>query len=98
MLSCIEATARVATTVDRRRGRSETRTLRASTRLNAYLRAYFPFPGIAQIAQLIRTVRTRTATRHETVYLITSLAPRQADPARLLALIRGHWSVESRHW
>jgi len=82
-----QATARVATTVDRRRGRTETRTLRASTRLNAYLRAYFPFPGIAPIAQLTRTA-----------YLITSLTPRQADPARLLDLIRGHWSVESRHW
>jgi hypothetical protein len=22
------------------------------------------------------------------------LTPRQADPARLLALIRGHWSIE----
>jgi predicted transposase YbfD/YdcC len=97
-----QATARMATTVDRRRGRTETRTLRASTRLNAYLRAYFPFPGIAQIAQLTRTVRTgvRTGatTRSETVYLITSLPPRHADPARLLTLIRGHWSVESRHW
>ena len=93
-----QATARVATTVDRRRGRTETRTVQASTRLNAYLRAYFPFPGIAQIAQLTRTVRTRVTTRSETAYLITSLTPRQADPARLLALIRGHWSVESRHW
>ena len=93
-----QATARVATTVDRRRGRTETRTLLASTRLNAYLRAYFPFPGIAQIAQLTRTVRTGATTRREIVYLITSLTPRQADPARLLALIRGHWSVESRHW
>lgn len=93
-----QATAHVATTVDRRRGRTETRTLRASTRLTAYLRTYVTFPGIAQVAQLIRTVRTRTDTRRETVYLITSLAPRQADAARLLALIRGHWSVESRHW
>jgi len=93
-----QATARVASTVDRRRGRTETRTLQASTRLNAYLRAYFPFPGIAQIAQLTRTVRTRGTTRSETVYLLTSLTPRHADPARLLALIRGHWSVESRHW
>jgi predicted transposase YbfD/YdcC len=93
-----QATARVATTVDRRRGRTETRTLLASTRLNTYLRAYFPFPGIAQIAQLTRTVRSGATTRSETVYLITSLTPRQADPARLLALIRGHWSVESRHW
>jgi predicted transposase YbfD/YdcC len=93
-----QATARLATTVDRRRGRTETRMLLASTRLNAYLRASFPFPGIAQIAQLTRTVRAGATTRSETVYLITSLSPRQADPARLLALIRGHWSVESRHW
>jgi predicted transposase YbfD/YdcC len=93
-----QATARLATTVDRRRGRTETRTLLASTRLNAYLRAYFPFPGIAQIAQLTRTVRIGATTRRETVYLITSLTPRHADPTRLLTLIRGHWSVESRHW
>ena len=93
-----QATARLATTVERRRGRTETRTLLASTRLNAYLRAYCPFPGSAQSAQLTRTVRAGATTRSETVYLITSLSPRQADPARLLALIRGHWSVESRHW
>jgi predicted transposase YbfD/YdcC len=92
------ATARTAQTIDRRRGRTETRTLAASTRLNAYLRAYFPFPGIAQIIRLIRTVQEHGTTRTEIVYLITSLSPRQAPPERLLALIRGHWSVESRHW
>lgn len=92
------ATMRTAQTIDRRRGRTETRTLSASTRLNAYLRTYFPFPRIAQIARLIRTVRTKEKTRTETVYLITALAPCRADPARLLTLIRGHWSVESRHW
>jgi predicted transposase YbfD/YdcC len=92
------ATMRTAQTIDRRRGRTETRTLCASTRLNDYLRAYFPFPGIAQIARLIRTVRTKEKTTTEIVYLITALTPRQADPARLLTLIRGHWRVESRHW
>ena len=69
-----------------------------STRLNAYLRAYFPFPGIAQIIRLIRTVQEHGTTRTEVVYLLTSLSPRQATPERLLVLIRGHWSVESRHW
>ncbi len=69
-----------------------------STRLNAYLRTYFPFPRIAQIARLVRTVRTAAKTTTETVYLITSLSPRHADPDRLLALIRGHWRIESRHW
>lgn len=93
-----QATARTAQTLDRRRGRTETRTLAASARLNTYLRTYFAFPGLAQVAQLIRTVRTAAKTTTEIVYLITALTPRQADPARLLTLIRGHWSVESRHW
>jgi predicted transposase YbfD/YdcC len=92
------ATLRAAQTIDRRRGRTETRTLSASARLTDYLRTYFPFPRIAQIARLIRTVRTKEKTSTETVYLITALTPRRADPHRLLALIRGHWSVESRHW
>lgn len=33
------------------------------------------------------------------VYGVTSLAPAQADPARLVALHRGHWAIENRlHW
>ena len=91
------ATARSATTTDRAHGRTETRTLHATTRLCAYLAQYFPFPRIAQVARLVRTVREKGRTSVETVYLITSLTPRRADAARLLALIRGHWSVEVRH-
>ena len=91
------ATARSATTTDRAHGRTETRTLHATTRLCAYLAQYFPFPRIAQVARLVRTVREKGRTSVETVYLITSLSPRRADAARLLALIRGHWSVEVRH-
>ncbi|MDQ2829923.1 MAG: ISAs1 family transposase [Chloroflexota bacterium] len=91
------ATARSATTTDRCHGRVETRTLHVTSCLSAYLARYFPFPRIAQVARLVRTVREKGQTRTETVYLITSLTPRRADPARLLALIRGHWSVEVRH-
>lgn len=93
-----QATARSATTIDRRRGRTETRTLHASTRLNAYLTRYFAFPRLGQVIRLLRTVRDHTGLHTEVVYFITSLTPRRADPARLLALIRGHWSVETRHW
>jgi len=93
-----QATARSATTLDRRRGRTETRTLHVTTRLTTYLARYFAFPRLGQVAQLIRTVRGRHTPRSEMVYLITSLRPRQADPARLLDLIRGHWRIESRHW
>ncbi len=32
----------------------------------------------------------------EVVYLITTLAPSKASPARLLELNRGHWSIENR--
>lgn len=34
--------------------------------------------------------------RRETVYGITSLKPPKADPARLLQLTRGHWTIENR--
>lgn len=34
--------------------------------------------------------------RTETVYGITSLVPQKADPARLLQLSRGHWTIENR--
>lgn len=86
--------APVATT-DRRRGRTEVRSLRATAALNGYLTA---FPGVAQVAELTRTVTDRKGTRREVVFLITSRPPARADRAQLLAWIRGHWSVESRHW
>jgi predicted transposase YbfD/YdcC len=36
---------------------------------------------------------------HEVVYGVTSLSAEAASPARLLALARGHWSIENRsHW
>ena len=39
------------------------------------------------------------AARRETVYGVTSLSPAQASPARLLALVRAHWTIENRlHW
>ena len=35
----------------------------------------------------------------ELAYGVTSLTSKQADPARLLALVRGHWQIENRlHW
>ena len=34
--------------------------------------------------------------RTETVYGITSLVPQKADPARLLQLSRGQWTIENR--
>jgi predicted transposase YbfD/YdcC len=95
-----DPTARVGrtTTVDRRRGRTETRTLYVTTCLNAHLTRYSRFPHIGQVACLLTTVQDRRGTQREVRFLLTSLTPQQAPPARLLALARGHWRIESRHW
>lgn len=39
---------------------------------------------------------TTGVNRCEQVYLITSLPPAQANPARLLELNRHHWGIENR--
>jgi predicted transposase YbfD/YdcC len=95
-----DARARVGrtTTVDRRRGRTETRTLYATTHLNAHLTRYSAFPRIRQVACLLTTVADRQGTHREVRFLLTSLPPQHAAPARLLTLARGHWSIESRHF
>jgi len=86
-----------ATTTDKGHGRLETRALWTSTALNAYL----AFPHVGQVFCLRRDVTTLATglTRSETVYGVTSLAPADASPARLLALVRAHWTIENRlHW
>lgn len=72
----------------------EIRQIRTSTDLNGYLN----FPYVAQVACVERYVEhLKTGKKHfETVYLITSLSPGKASPERLLAINRGHWSIENR--
>jgi len=44
-------------------------------------------------------VTRRGKTSREVAYAVTSLAPEQTSPHRLLALWRGHWGIENRvHW
>ena len=83
-------------TVDRRRGRIETRTIEVSGGMNTYLAPTWPL--VRQVARLTRTVTVRKTgkTTHEVVYLITDLSAIQASPRRLLDLVRGHWSIENR--
>ncbi len=83
-----------AETVDRRRGRTEVRTIKVSTEMNAYLAPSWPF--VAQVAQLTRTVTKAGKTTIEVVYLITTLTASKASPECLLDLNRGHWSIENR--
>lgn len=84
-----------ASTVDRQHGRREERTARATTDLNAHIRG---FPAVGQVVEITRTVTDKRGTRTDLDYFITSLTPRQAPPERLLALVRAHWSIETRHY
>ncbi|MGH2618294.1 MAG: hypothetical protein ACRDJC_23945 [Thermomicrobiales bacterium] len=87
----------MAHTVERGHGRrhgrrTERRQLLASTDLRGDL----DWPGAQQVVRLERTWREHgqaTRTLHSG---ITSLAPPLADPARLRALRRGHWTIEHR--
>lgn len=81
-------------TVEKGHGRLERRELR----VGADLTGYAAFPGLAQVAELRhRSVRLATGdVAHRTRYLVTSLGPHEADPARLLAVARRHWGIENR--
>lgn len=85
------------TTVDKAHGRLELRQVWTSTELNDYL----CFPYVSQVFCIQRDREILTSGKHhsETVYGVTSLSPKQADPARIMNLARGHWSIENRlHW
>jgi len=86
-----------AQTLDMGHGRIEERYLTASDELSDYS----DWPGLEQVFQLTRrTIMKKTGeVREETVYGVTSLTPQQADPERLLELVRCHWHIENRsHW
>lgn len=81
-------------TTEKGHGRLERRELR----VRADLASYSAFPGLAQVAELKKEVvhlATGEVTR-VTRYLVTSLGPDDADPARLLAVARRHWGIENR--
>ena len=83
---------REARSVDNGHGRrDEVRHLVASTDLVGYS----DWPGLAQVLRLERTWRERGQTKRALHYGITSLPPAAADARRLLALKRGHWSIEN---
>ena len=84
-------------TTEKSHGRLQTRCLKASTSLNAYL----DWPGIAQVIQYHYTYKNLNAGEetHKVHYGRTSLNPEEASAKRLLALRRGHWSIENKsHW
>jgi predicted transposase YbfD/YdcC len=84
---------RLVATVESGHGRSgERRELMASTDLNAYL----DWPGVAQVFRLERTWREHGQAKRTLRYGITSLRPAAVDAGQVLALRRGHWTIENR--
>jgi hypothetical protein len=90
----VAATGTRAQTVDGAHGRIETRTLRTSTALVGYTR----WPGLAQALCLERTILVKKTGQisRERQFALTSLPPDRATASRLLALWRGHWTIENR--
>ncbi len=77
-------------------GRIETRRIWCRTALNAYL----DFPCVGQVFLIEReSIHKKTGEySRETALGITSRTPQQASPQRVLAINRGHWSIESVHY
>jgi predicted transposase YbfD/YdcC len=68
---------------------------------SAELCGYLDFPYAAQVFAIRREVTEMVSqkSRTETVYGLSSLPIQRATPARLLALSRGHGTIENRlHW
>ncbi|MDH2393648.1 ISAs1 family transposase [Streptomyces sp. HNM0663] len=76
---------------DRGHGRTDTRAVKAVTWEG------LDFPHLRQVARIIRWRYSRITGRRskETVYVITSLPSRLADPCRIGEIVRSHWGVEN---
>lgn len=74
-------------------GRIEIRSIWTTTELNGYLN--FPHVGQAFLIQRESTDKKTGEHSCEIAYGITSRPPEQADPQRVLATNRGHWSIEN---
>jgi hypothetical protein len=84
-----------AETVDKGHGRLEVRAIATSAEVVPHL----AWPGAAQVARIERTRHVAGRQSVEIAYVVTSLPASEAGPQRLLALSRGHWSIENRlHW
>jgi predicted transposase YbfD/YdcC len=84
---------RTASSLDKGHGRLETRDIWVSTELNGFLAR--EWSGVEQVFCLRRRVQHPLKCTQQVVYGFTSLTAQQADAARLLALIRAHWSIEN---
>jgi predicted transposase YbfD/YdcC len=74
-------------------GRIEIRKIWTTTKLNDYLD--FPHVGQAFVVQRESTDKKTGEYSQDIAYGITSKTPQQADPQRVLATNRGHWTIEN---
>jgi len=84
-------TVTTAEMVDSGHGRLEQRRLTASSALGGDS----DWPGLAHVFHIERRVTRKKPgeQRHEVVYGVTRLRLAQADPERLLGLVRQHWQI-----
>lgn len=84
---------RSAKTTDKQAGRIEERTLTVSSLLNDYL----DWPHLSQVFKLERrfTYLSTGMVETEIQYGLTSLTPQEADPKRLLTIVRSEWGIEN---
>jgi predicted transposase YbfD/YdcC len=77
-------------------GRIETRRIWCSTALNGYIN----FPHVGQVFLIEReSIQKKTGEKTREIVLgLTSRTPQEASAQRLLAVNRGHWSIESVHY
>lgn len=82
------------TTIEKSRGRLETRTVTTTT--NTIDDGYLDWPGAKQLIRLERHTVEKGQTRQSVTYAITSLSRERADAAFLLKHLRGRWHIENR--
>src|SRR5579885_2151850 len=75
-------------------GRLEERRIWTTTLLNPLFEQQWA--GTAQVFVIRRRITHRLKCTQQIVYGITSLTPQQAEPKRLLELVRTHWHLENR--
>jgi predicted transposase YbfD/YdcC len=80
-------------TIEKQAGRLEERTLTVSSLLNDYL----DWPHLGQVFKLERcfTYLSSGVVETEIQYGLTSLTAQEADPKRLLKIIRSEWGIEN---
>lgn len=78
-------------TVEKGHGRLEERQIRVSSELAGYS----SWPYVAQVFEYTRVWTTKSGTKRQVRYGVTSLPATVSGAAQLAALKRGHWQVEN---